>query len=155
MSDTPTPLTLPSTLPYPLTITKIHVSPSQSIVRGTPIFEYTFTSTTTRLLLSSKSATSKEKEGLRKNDMVGIWESGLQGEVRKLEGWFKVGEVMERKHAGLVCSYDYDRADSCFIIRRTIIHVQQPCSHPVQLHGMCGVCGADLTAYISSNIAHE
>lgn len=29
---------------------------------------------------------------------------------------------------------------------RTVLHVQQPCSHPVQLHGMCGICGKDLNA---------
>ena len=29
-----------------------------------------------------------------------------------------------------------------------MVWVQQPCSHPVQLHGMCGICGADLTTYV-------
>lgn len=31
---------------------------------------------------------------------------------------------------------------------QVIVTVQQACSHPVQLHGMCGVCGADLTEYV-------
>lgn len=31
---------------------------------------------------------------------------------------------------------------------QVIVTVQQACSHPVQLHGMCGICGADLTEYV-------
>lgn len=26
------------------------------------------------------------------------------------------------------------------------IHIQEPCTHDVQLHGMCALCGKDLTA---------
>lgn len=33
--------------------------------------------------------------------------------------------------------------------REAIVFVQQPCTHPVQLHGMCGVCGKELAEYVS------
>lgn len=26
-----------------------------------------------------------------------------------------------------------------------VIHIQQPCSHPVQFGGMCAVCGKDIS----------
>jgi len=32
--------------------------------------------------------------------------------------------------------------------RKPVVWVQKPCSHPVQLRGMCGICGADLTTYL-------
>lgn len=28
---------------------------------------------------------------------------------------------------------------------KPLVLIEQPCTHPVQIHGMCGVCGADLT----------
>lgn len=31
--------------------------------------------------------------------------------------------------------------------RRPVVWLQQACTHPVQLHGLCGICGADLTSY--------
>lgn len=30
------------------------------------------------------------------------------------------------------------------IVSRPVIYVQQPCTHPVQLHGLCGICGKEL-----------
>jgi hypothetical protein len=104
MSDTPTPLTLPSTLPYPIRITKIHLAPPQPVHRGTPIFDYSFTSSTTRKILSSITAASKEKEGLREYDMVGSWESGIEGEVVRLAPLLREGEILEKKHVGCVSS---------------------------------------------------
>ncbi|KAK4683531.1 RNA polymerase II subunit A C-terminal domain phosphatase, partial [Tremellales sp. Uapishka_1] len=28
---------------------------------------------------------------------------------------------------------------------KPVLYVQQPCTHPVQIHGLCGICGADIT----------
>jgi len=30
--------------------------------------------------------------------------------------------------------------------RKPVVWLKQPCTHPVQLHGLCGICGADLTS---------
>jgi RNA polymerase II subunit A-like phosphatase len=30
--------------------------------------------------------------------------------------------------------------------RKPVMWLKEPCTHPVQLHGLCGVCGADLTS---------
>ena len=32
--------------------------------------------------------------------------------------------------------------------RKRVVWIQQSCSHPVQLHGLCGICGEDLTTYV-------
>lgn len=36
----------------------------------------------------------------------------------------------------------YELAD---LISRPVVYVQQACTHPVQLHGLCGICGKELT----------
>ncbi|WWC71830.1 uncharacterized protein I206_105789 [Kwoniella pini CBS 10737] len=132
MSDPPTPLSLPSTLPYPITITRLLVKPNDTVKRGTNLLEYSFMSK------EQKEAISKrEKEGRKVNlskgeiegdDGSATWDCLIDGEVVNWEGFVKLGTKLERWH-----------------MNQPLINIAQPCSHPVQLHGMCGICGADLT----------
>ncbi|WVO12433.1 hypothetical protein L204_100032 [Cryptococcus depauperatus] len=130
MTDPPTSLSLPSSFPYPITITRIVATPGQTIKRGTRLLEYTFMSVTKRSGKEQRklggSEWDKEKLEDNKNDMSGTWESLIEGELIEWKD-IKVGMVIEKR--------DSDRP---------LLTVRQPCSHPVQLHGMCGLCGADL-----------
>ncbi|KAL1412134.1 CTD phosphatase Fcp1 [Vanrija albida] len=124
-----TPLSLPPDLPYPITLTRLLVTPGVSVSRGSRLAEYKFLSATRRKENDAKEragkpVTAKERE----DDMVGSWESPIDGEVTAWEAGVKVGLRIDQRQA-----------------RKPLLHVEQPCTHPVQIHGMCGVCGKDLT----------
>jgi RNA polymerase II subunit A-like phosphatase len=104
MSDDLTPLSLPTTLPYPITLTRLHARPSQSITRGSPLISYTFTSSTNRRELARLEKGLQPSEGVRREDVKGgdmsaVWECGLEGEFVRWEQGIEVGRVVERKHA--------------------------------------------------------
>ncbi|ORY28173.1 hypothetical protein BCR39DRAFT_535875 [Naematelia encephala] len=126
MSDPPTPLTFPTTLPFPIKITRLIAHAGDTVSRGSSLLEYAFTSDESRRALTS--GRGKEDEEIEEWDLVGVYESPIEGEVEGWDGDISPGKVVERRHAS-----------------RPLIIIQQPCSHPVQLHGMCGICGRDLT----------
>ena len=99
MADPPTGLSLPPSLPYPLTITRLLVRPGQSVIRGTPLVEYTFTSDTSRNALSKGVVDPADTDGVRENDMVGTWESGIEGDLVNWAEWARVGEVVHANHS--------------------------------------------------------
>lgn len=102
MSDDPTPLSLPSHLPYPITITRL-VAPLQSTVtRGTKLLEYTFTSDTARRAISRRAEgkiVDREDERAAEGDMVGSWESPVEGELLKWGHGVQAGLRIEKRHA--------------------------------------------------------
>ncbi|KAI0931282.1 hypothetical protein AcW1_001269 [Taiwanofungus camphoratus] len=59
----------------------------------------------------------------------GTWDSSFEGTVEK---WgFKQGEAVSARKAKEVPA----------------IYVTEPCKHSIQLHGLCGICGKDMTSY--------
>lgn len=38
--------------------------------------------------------------------------------------------------------------DGLIVCRQTVLSIREPCLHPIQLGGLCGVCGKDLTACV-------
>ncbi|ORX40742.1 hypothetical protein BD324DRAFT_611918 [Kockovaella imperatae] len=106
---------LPTSLPYPIRITRVLAD--GEVQRGTALLEYAFTSDEARKELA--------KGGKGEWDMVGSWDSAIEGRLDRWEEWVKPGTRVERSKIAL--------------------WLEQSCSHPVQLHGMCGVCGRDLT----------
>ncbi|KAL7418267.1 CTD phosphatase Fcp1 [Cryptotrichosporon argae] len=129
--DDPTPLPLPSDLPFPITVTRLLVSPGADVARGSRMLEYSFLSATARKDRAKaehngqQGGKSSEAKG---NDMVGSWECPVKGTVDRWEAWVRPGTIVEQRHAS-----------------KPVVRVAEPCTHPVQLHGMCGICGADLT----------
>jgi len=95
MADPPTPLHFPPTLPFPITITRFLVSPSQEISRGTPLVEYSFTSISTRQALTKSRREGKTAlKDLQEWDMVASWESGTEGEVVKWATGIRAGSII-------------------------------------------------------------
>ncbi|WWD19477.1 hypothetical protein CI109_103937 [Kwoniella shandongensis] len=142
MSDPPTQLSLPSNLPFPIRITRLIVHPGDNVRRGSRLLEYSFMSNEQRAKVDKRHNEGRtadlSKGEFEGDDLSGTWESLIEGEV---VGWLEgvtMGMVIERRQAS-----------------RPLLNVQQPCSHPVQLHGMCGICGADLTEddYLSAPAA--
>jgi RNA polymerase II subunit A-like phosphatase len=102
-----TPLSLPTTLPYPITLTRLHAAPDQSISRGSPLLSYTFTSSTNirelaRLQRGQALSEGIRREDVREGDMSATWESGIEGDFVRWEDGIEVGRVVERKHASYV-----------------------------------------------------
>ncbi|WVR00306.1 hypothetical protein IAU59_007449 [Kwoniella sp. CBS 9459] len=132
MSDPPTQLSLPPSLPYPITITRLLVKPGVTVQRGTHLLEYSFMSRAQREAIDKRTKEGRKAEISRGevdgNDGSGTWDCLIEGEVVGWEDGVRVGIGIERRQAS-----------------RPLLNVSQPCSHPVQLHGMCGICGADLT----------
>lgn len=107
MSDDPTPISLPVSLPYPITISRLHASPGQSISRGTSLLTYTFTSATATRELARLNRGLQPSEGVRKEDvrewdMSATWESGIEGELVRWAVGIEVGRTVERRHASSV-----------------------------------------------------
>ena len=101
--DGPTPLSLPTFLPYPLSITRVFVTPSDQLRRGSHLIEYKFTSATSRKALDRKAKglhAEEEDKDAKEWDMVGTWDSEFEGEAVKVEDWIKLGGLIERKQAG-------------------------------------------------------
>jgi RNA polymerase II subunit A-like phosphatase len=102
MSDL-TPLKLPGDLPYPITITRISVDKGTKVRRGDRMLEYSFMSATRRKELDKMEREGKEAPAkLRQNDMVGSWESPIDGEVKRWDSAVKPGATFERRHARCV-----------------------------------------------------
>jgi RNA polymerase II subunit A-like phosphatase len=102
--DDLTPLSLPTTLPYPITITRLHASPNEPISRGSPILSYTFTSDTNlrelaRLDRGQALTEGIRREDVRQGDLSATWESGIEGDFVRWQGDVEVGKVVERRHA--------------------------------------------------------
>lgn len=99
----PTPVVLPATLPYPLTISRLLASPTAQLARGSSLFEYNFTSSTSLKAVERRTRGVPPLPGdkdAKEGDLVGTWDSDLQGELTKWEEWIKPGAVLERKHVG-------------------------------------------------------
>lgn len=102
MSDI-TPLKLPGDLPYPITITRISEGKGAKVRRGDRMLEYSFMSATRRKELDKMAKEGKEAPAqLRQNDMVGSWESPIDGEVKRWESTVKPGALFEWRHVRCV-----------------------------------------------------
>jgi RNA polymerase II subunit A-like phosphatase len=110
--DGPTAVALPPTLPYPITISRIISFPGTTLSRGQHLFEYTFTSSSSIKALArraKKEAALPGDKDAKEGDMVGTWDSELQGELASWEGWVKVRTIVERTQAGCVWPYLAER----------------------------------------------
>jgi RNA polymerase II subunit A-like phosphatase len=105
--DPPTPLSLPSNLPYPIIISRLLSSPDSYISRGTRLLEYSFTSDTSRHALGRArrkgehegGSEKKDADEARENDMVGTWDSPVEGTLVQWEEGVKAGMRIEKRHA--------------------------------------------------------
>lgn len=99
MSDSPTPLRLPATLPYPITITRILQDIGAELNRGTPLVEYAFTSDTSRRALAVGKTKTDEGVEAKADDMVGSWECPIEGQLAKWYPWVRPGQKVDKRDA--------------------------------------------------------
>ncbi|KAG9004685.1 Carboxy-terminal domain (CTD) phosphatase [Tulasnella sp. JGI-2019a] len=121
-----THLKLPQSLPYPITITSIVSKPSISVTRGTPLLNYAFDYVSRQAETNSEDP-SRPKITKTKERHIGTWESPIDGVI---ESWAVAsGTTMTLQQAK----------------SKAVIQILEECSHPMQISGMCAVCGKDTT----------
>ena len=139
-----TQLRLPAALPYPLTVQRIHAQPGAHVQKTQRLFTYSF-------------LPNKPDELGRRERQVREWDSPVLGQViawdvcegdiiREPRSVFPPSESERRTDKGHM-DPDIDARD----LRRPIVKVQEPCTHDVQLNGLCAICGKDLTACVPSS----
>lgn len=124
-----THLRLPDSLPYPITITSIVAQPSTSITRGTPLLNYSF-DYASKQPETDNASQSNSTNASKKAKLIGTWEASVDGTI---ESWtVAAGTRMTRQDAQA----------------KPVVSVLEECSHPMQISGMCAVCGKDTTLYV-------
>ncbi|SCZ99344.1 BZ3500_MvSof-1268-A1-R1_Chr7-2g09493 [Microbotryum saponariae] len=107
----------PSSLPFPITIQRLLVQqPHSPITKTQALFTYSFV---------PRTAAPGPSEG-KEERLCKVYESPIEGQF---EGWadhIRHGTVVRDTHVPLV-------------------YIKEDCTHDVQLHGLCALCGRDLT----------
>ncbi|GAA6022101.1 hypothetical protein JCM10207_000762 [Rhodosporidiobolus poonsookiae] len=108
----PTALALPKSLPFPITVQRIHAPRGATVRKTQTLLTYSFT------------PPNADEQG-RRERQVRAWESPVDGD---LHSWaVREGDVVRDN-------------------RQEVVRIQEPCTHDVQLHGLCALCGKDLNA---------
>jgi RNA polymerase II subunit A-like phosphatase len=150
-----TPIHLPPSLPYPITISSL--LPTQQVSRGQTVLWYSYTlkddfskDASTATINSTGGKQNKEKG--REEKGYSTWECTLDGELVRWGEGVTAGVVLTDSRSVRLGSFLFSSpllvADDQYRDRNPIAYIQQPCDHPVQFHGMCAVCGIDLAGYV-------
>ncbi|KAG7147785.1 RNA polymerase II subunit A C-terminal domain phosphatase like protein [Verticillium longisporum] len=110
-------LSLGARLRYPITITKLLKSKGDTIKKQEPVLEYSFK--------FMKEVGDQFSDNLHQEEQTAIseWASPVDG---NFERWrLREGDVIVRD---MPC-----------------MEVEEPCDHAIQFHGLCAVCGQDMT----------
>ncbi|KAM0746406.1 hypothetical protein T439DRAFT_329851 [Meredithblackwellia eburnea MCA 4105] len=124
MEGRPTPLHLPSSLPYPITITRLYQKPNSQISKTQALLSYSYLQLASAPTPPGAGAGAGEGQQHKRERVVREWESPVVGELKSWQ--VKVGEVITGNE-------------------KPILTLLEPCTHDVQLHGLCALCGKDLT----------
>lgn len=125
LDQLPTVLSLPATLPYPITIAKLVVKPGDRVERGQTVLRYSYVSETGGLQDTTEDDSEDRPKKSQRTTFAASWESPIEGEVVQWEDGLRERLIVPGPGP--------------------ILHVQEACSHPIQFSGMCAVCGKDLS----------
>jgi hypothetical protein len=115
-----TPLRLPETLPYPIRINSLDSSVNELVKRGKRLLTYSFT------------APRRRGEDDAPPEMrFGTWDAPVEGTI---EQW-----RLQRNQI----------VDLAWARRETVVLVKEPCTHAIQMGGLCGLCGKDMTMCVT------
>lgn len=111
------PISLGANLRYPITVSRLVVKPGDEVKKGSTAMEYSF-KWIKEVGDSITGDTWNEEQ-----TTISSWNSPVEG---KLKEWkIKVGDVIT--------------AD------RPCVVVEEACQHPIQISGLCAICGKDMT----------
>lgn len=84
LDQLPTVLSLPSNLPYPITISKFLVKPGEHVSRGQNVLSYSYAVDGSLLREAGDAnggATTGKKRKQGDETLIAMWESSVEGEV--------------------------------------------------------------------------
>jgi RNA polymerase II subunit A-like phosphatase len=144
-SPTPTNLNLPESLPYPITITSLLVNPGNPVTRGTPLCDYSFAY---KLSAQPAPQSPSARDKLRHKGIIyGRWECPIDGIFDKWlihKGDTILSVEAARMHPVAILMYA-----THFVLIAPLLTVKRPCRedcpHSTQIHGLCALCGKDMT----------
>ncbi|CDK24929.1 unnamed protein product [Kuraishia capsulata CBS 1993] len=120
MADT-TELQLPSSLPYPLVVTRVTMHPGQLLKKHTTVITFKYWEMEPIPLGEVEEEDSDESSRqLVKVESVGTFESPIEGEIQQV--FVNVGDEIANA-------------------RHTIANILEACTHPIQYGGLCAMCG--------------
>lgn len=124
-----TKLHLPSTLPFPITITSVLIREGFQLRKHQTVLKYKYLE---NQIVPLEKLEPEELERYNENnpkiikvESIGSFESPIEGKL--VQSSIKVGDVFKSEKD------------------KEIGAVEEACTHPVQYGGLCGICGADLT----------
>lgn len=121
-----TTLYLPPTTQFPVKVISLSVHPSATIKKHDTLLVFEFKRTITEE--QTDPDTGKTDQVTTNRVEKTEFESTVEGTVR---GWIvKPGSVVHDA-------------------KQPIMTVLEDCNHPIQLHGLCAICGKDLTMYVT------
>jgi RNA polymerase II subunit A-like phosphatase len=146
MAEAHTGVHTPTYLPYPVKIMKLLVTPDTAISRGTALCNYSF-----EHLLPPERPTKPggSPPPRKKETRYETWESPVDGIVQRWQ--VRPGDIITTESATknpaimILCV-------SVFVLigntHKYCITSSEECTHKVQIHGLCAICGKDMTKYI-------
>lgn len=81
LDQLPTVLSLPSNLPYPITISKFLVKPGEHVARGQNVLSYSYNVDNSLLRDAGDPAANSKKRKQGNDTLMAMWESSIEGEV--------------------------------------------------------------------------
>ncbi|KAI5806303.1 hypothetical protein EDC01DRAFT_639501 [Geopyxis carbonaria] len=108
---------LPTSLRYPVTITKLLRHPDENVERHAPLLTYSYETTVTEYPEFGVEVRAKR-------ELTEQFDAPVVG--RMVRWMVAVGNVVESSSVG-------------------ICELEEPCSHEVQFSGLCAMCGQDMT----------
>ncbi|KAF8338151.1 uncharacterized protein EI90DRAFT_3286868 [Cantharellus anzutake] len=124
MAEAHTGVHTPTYLPYPVKIMKLLVTPDTAISRGTALCNYSF-----EHLLPPERPTKPggSPPPRKKETRYETWESPVDGIVQRWQ--VRPGDIITTESA----------------TKNPAIMILEECTHKVQIHGLCAICGKDMT----------
>ncbi|KAH7102429.1 hypothetical protein BKA62DRAFT_699563 [Auriculariales sp. MPI-PUGE-AT-0066] len=124
-------LYLPRQLPFPITIIEVHARVGDEVTRGTKLLTYSFRKQVKldQPLESEQVGSSTNADAmLGEETRFSSWEAPIDGQI---ERWnVRPKDVLDARRAQ----------------QRSVISIQEPCTHGMQVNGLCALCGKDMTA---------
>lgn len=147
----PTGVHTPTYLPYPVRIAKLLVTPDSIISRGSALCNYSF-----EHLYPAKPQTvpAGPSPPGKKEVRYGTWESPVDGVVQRWQ--VRPGDIITAesatKNPAIMIVYVLTPSWIQRLINefRCCSACSEECTHNVQIHGLCAICGKDMTKCVYS-----
>lgn len=117
----PTDILLPRTLPFPITVVDLHAREAEDVKRGTRLLSYSFRNKSQGVSTAASTSNASQLS-------FGTWDAPVDGKVTRWN--IRKGQTL----------------DAATARRQPVVLLEEPCTHGLQMGGLCALCGKDMTA---------